>query len=348
MPQLDQITAQLDRLAALTPGPFPFISLYLNLQANERGRDTFEPFVRKELAERLRTYPANAPERDSLEQDAARIRDYVSGVDGSLNGMAIFACSAAGVFEAMHLAAPIDAHRLHIGSTPHLYPLARLIDEYPRYVALLCDSHSARIFVFALNTLQRQSSVENTKMKHHKQGGWAQKRFQRHVENFHLQHAKEVVDTVAKLVRQEPVDKVVVAAEDAIKPLLQHHYPKDLADRIVEIGRLEMRTAEHDVLDATIAALRQKDAETDRDHVDAVLDAYRGGGLACVGEEKVRAAFELGQVDELLVTANPTDERAWDDLIALAHRTSARVRFVEDAALLQSVGGVAASLRFAL
>jgi peptide subunit release factor 1 (eRF1) len=109
-----------------------------------------------------------------------------------------------------------------------------------------------------------------------------------------------------------------------------------------------MRTPEHDVLEATIAALRQKDAATDREHVDSVLDAYRGGGLACVGEEPVRAAFELGQVDELLVTANPTDERAWDDLIALAHRTSARVRFIEDAALLQSVGGVAASLRFAL
>src|SRR6266567_1610555 len=113
MPQLDHITAQLDRLAAFEPGPFPFVSLYLNLQPNERGRDSFDPFLRKELAERLRTYPPNGPERDSLEQDAARIRDYVSGVDGSLNGMAIFACSGAGIFEAMHLAAPIGAHQLH-------------------------------------------------------------------------------------------------------------------------------------------------------------------------------------------------------------------------------------------
>jgi len=157
-----------------------------------------------------------------------------------------------------------------------------------------------------------------------------------------------VVDAVARIVRDERIDKVIVAAEDVIKPLLQEHYPKELAERVVDITKLDVRTPEHDVLEATIAALRETDAETDRERVDGVLDAYRASGLACVGEERVRAAFELGQVDELLVTAAPADERAWDDLIALAHRTSAKVRFVEDAALLQPVGEVAASLRFAV
>ena len=45
MPQLDAISAQLDRLATFRGGPFPVLSLYLNLQPNERGRDRFEPFL---------------------------------------------------------------------------------------------------------------------------------------------------------------------------------------------------------------------------------------------------------------------------------------------------------------
>jgi hypothetical protein len=44
MPILDQLSAQLDRLAAFEPGPFPVLSLYLNLQPDQNGRDHYEPF----------------------------------------------------------------------------------------------------------------------------------------------------------------------------------------------------------------------------------------------------------------------------------------------------------------
>src|SRR5437868_15371929 len=93
MPQLDQLTAALDRLAAFDPGPFPVVSLYLNLQPDDRGRDRFAPFVRKELSDRVRTYTAAAPERESLEQDATKIHEYLQNVDRSANGLGLFACS---------------------------------------------------------------------------------------------------------------------------------------------------------------------------------------------------------------------------------------------------------------
>ena len=92
MTHVDQLTAQLDRLGSADTGPFPVVSLYLDLKPNERGRDQFEPFLKKELAERLRTYPASGPERESLDKDAAQIRAYVATVDPALNGLALFAC----------------------------------------------------------------------------------------------------------------------------------------------------------------------------------------------------------------------------------------------------------------
>jgi len=101
MPSLDQLSAQLDRLAAFDPGPFAVISLYLNTQPDQNGRDHFEPFLRKELAERVRTYPASGPERESLEEDADKIRRYVGDLQRSANGLAIFACAGAELFEAM-------------------------------------------------------------------------------------------------------------------------------------------------------------------------------------------------------------------------------------------------------
>src|SRR6185436_12928099 len=99
---------------ALDPGPFPVLSLYLNLQPDDRGRDRFQPFLRKELADRVGTYPAGGPERESLDADSAKIEQYVDSIPESANGLAIFACSAADLFEAIPLAAPVDEHRLFI------------------------------------------------------------------------------------------------------------------------------------------------------------------------------------------------------------------------------------------
>jgi len=364
--QLDELTAQLDRLAAYEPGPYPVVSLYLNMQPDQHGRDHFEPFLRKELAERIATYATNSLERKSLEQDAKKIREYVAAVDPAVNGLAIFACSGADLFETVEVAAPISQHRLYISAEPHLYPLARLIDEYPRYAVLLADTHSARIFVFAVNAVEGTRNVEGTKTHRHKMGGWSQARYQRHIENYHVKHAKEVIDTLGRVVAEEGIESIVVAGEEVIVPLLRDQMPKEIAERLVDVVKLDVRASQPEVLEISIVAMREKDAKTNRERVDALLDAYRSNGLGVVGVEATRRALEMGQVHELIITAVPETidagikadgleqpertpaERAADELIVKARQTAARIRFIEDASLLAPVGGVGALLRFKL
>jgi peptide subunit release factor 1 (eRF1) len=366
MAQLENMTAQLDRLAAADTGPFPVVSLYLNLQPDDRGRDRFDAFLRKELSARLESWATGTPERESLEQDIAKIEAYMAEVPQSANGLAVFACAAADLFEAIPLAAPVDDHRLFISDQPHLYPLARLLDEYPRYVALLADTNSARIFVFAANALEKTDRIQGTKTRRHKMGGWSQARYQRHVDNYHLHHAKEIVDALAKTVRDDGIGKIVISGDETIVALLRDQLPKDVAERIVDVVRLDINAPERTILETTLASLREEDAATDRERVDDLIGAYRGNGLACVGIEQTRKAFELGQVDELFITATPdtikgvkqevggeqqersAEERAADELVALARNTSAKIRFIEDPALLAPIGGVGAFLRFKL
>jgi peptide chain release factor subunit 1 len=350
MPQLEHVAAQLDRLAAYDAGPYPVISLYLNLQPDERGKDRFEPFLRKELGERIRTYRQNSPERQSLEKDAEKIADWAQAVNQSINGAAVFASSGSGLFETVALLAPIDQHRLYISDFPHLYPLAKVLEQYPRYVALLADSHSARIFVFAANELVKSGRIENTKTKHHKQGGWSQARFRRHVENDHLQHAKEVADAISRIVRDEHIERIVLSGDEVILATIREQLAKDVNARVVDVVKMDVKAPEREVLESTIAALRGKDAESDRERVDQLVGAWRSGGLACTGISRTRRAFELGQVDELVITARPEtlNADAADEFVLKARQTSAKVRFIEDASLLAPVGGVGAFLRFKL
>ena len=347
---------QLDRLAAFEPDESPVLSLYLDLRPDQHGRRrTFDAFLRKAIPDRIRTLSGDA--KKSAEADAARIHSYIDGgeIRTSASGLAIFACSAREhFFEAVQLEAPLEEHALFIGPAPHLFPLARLNDQFPRYAALLLDTNKARIFVFGLGTAETQKQITNEKTRKTSMGGWSQARFQRRVEKFHLDHVKEVVTALDKLVTEEHINHIIIGCEEVARPILNGQMPKHLAEKVVDLVTLDVRTPEHEVLANTLDALRQKDEETDIEHVEAMLGAWRAGGLGTAGPEGTLDALERGQVEELLITTRPEqlkgpeasrDELA-DQLVTKAQQTSARIRFIEDPALLAEVGGVGALLRF--
>lgn len=373
----------LDRLAELEPTEFPFISLYLNTQPDQHGRDNFDSFIRKEFRARAKTYATGSAERESFDRDTERITSYLSDqLQPSANGVAIFACSAAdGFFEAMQLDAPIEEHRLYVHHLPHLYPLARVMDQYPRYAALVTDTNSARIFIFGRGSTINSESITSPKLNRTSVGGWSQMRYQRHVENYHLHHAKEVVDTLDRVVREERAEHVILAGDEVIIPRLREQMPQQLADKVIDVLRLDNSAPEHEVFTQTMEALREHDAETDAEKVQRLLDEYRGGGLGVVGARDTLNALTMGQVDELLISAS-LSEISYDDdeigeqldagtqlaleateidgdasgetrtaiiadeFVSKARQTAARVTFIEDAALMADVGGVGAMLRY--
>jgi peptide chain release factor subunit 1 len=299
------LTDQLDRLARMEPVPYPVVSLYLNTQSNEHGRDQFETFVRQEFRARGATYPAGSPDRASLDTDVARISAYLENeLQPSANGVAIFCCSAAELFEAVQLSAPIDQHWLYIGDAPHLYPLARVASKYPRYAAVVADSNTARIFVFATGELVNERLIQGMKTRKTQQGGWSQARFQRHISNFHLQHAKEIVEALEGIVQREEITEIFTAGDEAILSLLREQMPKQLAEKVQDHLTLDAKAPVSDVLAATVDALSRLNERTDREKVDAAIAGYRSGGLGVVGPENTLAALIKGQVDELLIAAN--------------------------------------------
>jgi peptide subunit release factor 1 (eRF1) len=372
------LDAQFQRLLDFEPTTLPVISLYLNTQPDNHGRDCFEGFLQRQFASRARTFAAGSPELESFTADVARIHAYLEKeLKPSANGLALFACSGAdGFFEAVQLGAPVDEHRLYIYSQPHLYHLARLDDEYPRYAALVTDANSARIFVFGLGEKLTDTKVKGKKMQRVKVGGWSQARYQRRVGNAHKEHAKESIEALERIVREEGIRHVVLAGDPAMVPVIQEQLSKQLAEKVVDVLRLDVKAPEHEIFAATIEAIHEQDAATDADKVRRLFEYYRAGGLAIAGPQETLEALANGQVDELLISASlerthteeePVDailapeipdaegSTATDDprpvlmadlLVTKAKQTSARVSFIEDAALLSGVDGVAAFLRW--
>jgi peptide chain release factor subunit 1 len=276
------VTDQLDRLAAFEPAPYPVVSLYLNTQPGQTGRDQYQTFVRKEFSARSRTYPPHSPERECLAQDLERISKYLgTELEPSANGVAIFACSAGELFEAIQLTVPIvEQHGLYIGDRPHLYPLARVESLYPRYAVVLANTNTARILVVSTGEVVTDKEITGTRTRRTTQGGWSQARFQRHIENFHLQHAKEVIDALDRIVQAENIENIVIAGDEVIVPLLRDQMPKQLAERIVDHIRVDKDGSLDDVVKTSLEAMQRVREQTEREKVEAAVGGYRAGDSA--------------------------------------------------------------------
>lgn len=339
---------QLDRLAAYDPSAGPVISLYLDMRADQNGRRSHaDAFLRNGVGAHARSLRGD--ERARFSGAAERIQQYLNEqTPKSSHGLAIFASTSGDLFEAIPLDVTIDESSLHLDSVPHLYPLARVNDQYPRYAALLVDTNSARLFVFALGAKRRQESVQNQKTRRSQIGGWSQARYQRRTDNFHKQHIKEVVDLLEKVAAQERLNHIVIACDEVAKPFLMAELPKHLAEKVIDMVNIDLKsTPEHEVLKETMEALRQDDARSDAEQVQRMLDAWRAGGLAAAGIEATMRALDMRQVEELLIAARP--DRVVgpaNELVSKAQQNSARIRFVENDKLLGEVGGVGALLRF--
>ena len=365
-----------ERLAAFEPQDLPVVSLYLNAQADEHGRHNYDVFVRKQLSERAKTFELNTPQRESIDEDLFRINRYLEQkIQPPTQAIAIFACSGANdFFEALQLEAPIENNRLFVYDRPHLYPLTRLLDRYPRYAVLVADTNSAKIFVFALGQSIKRREFQNVKTKRTQVGGWSQMRYQRHTENYHLHHAKEVIDHLERLVRDERIEHVILSGDkETIIPLLREQMPKELSEKVIDVLRLGIDTTEHELLEESLNAYRRHDSLSDRGKVEHLIGEYQRDGLAVAGVPQTLVALSNGQVEELLLAssadvlqfdkaevekvlnlygspaaASTLDQRrVADELVRRATQlSSARITFVEDANALRNVGGVGALLRY--
>ena len=145
---------------------------------------------------------------------------------------------------------------------------------------------------------------------------------------------------------------------------------------MVEVMKLDVHASEQDVLTATLEKLQEQEVRTAAEKVDRLMNQYRARGLAVIGLHETLEALANGQVEELLISGaieenhpqpeeveailapeipdaeggteseEPRQASVPDLLVTKAKQTSATVTFIEDAALLESTGGVGAFLRW--
>jgi peptide chain release factor subunit 1 len=383
--QANDITRErLRELAGIRAGEGKVLSLFLNLDPREFATAAARRTEVRSLLDRagrlIREDEALGPAaRASLRGDLERVEAALgrSGLDAKgAHGLAVFASSAADLFEVLKLSEPVE-HEPVIADAPFIEPLSA-IGPPERWCALLVNRRVARLFCGPGAALEEVELIEDELRRRHGQGGWSQANYQRSIDkdaDDHLRRAAKVA--FAHLHDDLPAGILVGAPPDVAGAFEAHLHPY-LRARLA--GRLDL-DVEHTSPEDVRRVVAARIAEAGRARDDAALarlaEAFAGGpGRAASGLPQVLSAVHEQRVETLLVEAGfaesgvrcptcgwlgadgaaaacPADGSATepvDDLVeAAVERTltqAADVRVLRDRAELASHGRIAAVLRF--
>lgn len=380
-----------EKLAAFEPNGAKFISIYLDAQAGQNGRDEFQTWLKTQFFEYGIQFENNAERERKYSEMQERINRFLENEkDDAANGIAIFAAVGdEDFFETVQLDEAFPNNRFFVFDRPHLFPLVRIVEQNPKYAVLWADTNKADIYVFGgENTLNVETEtsakveeIQGEKTNRSQVGGWSQARYQRHIENFHLQHAKETVEELEKIMRDGKIEHLVLCGDEAtIMPILRPQLSKETDEKVIAVLNMSQYASEAEIREQTREAIGIENAVKDKECVERVFNtAKSAAGFGTLGVEETLAALSNGQVKDLVLSANfeaikyntkevekvledyaPGDDNSTsdelpvaaekrqigDELIIRALNSAAKIVFIEDNSLLEEEGGVGAVLRY--
>src|SRR5258707_5261637 len=144
------VRAAVERLARVAPGAYQVVSCYWKLEPRDKTRGKYLIKIKNRIREALAALQRQELERAMRAQVAADL-ERVQGYFGEptrlppARGIALFACSALDLFEALPLP-HVHRSRLAVAPVPLVRELVALEEEFGTILVAACDRTSARFF----------------------------------------------------------------------------------------------------------------------------------------------------------------------------------------------------------
>ncbi len=296
--------ALLRRLAEWDPAGFPVTSVYLSVDGRRFPRRSDYEVRLDELLRRGRSQTESMGKEAarSVEADLSAVSSFVRDrfERSAVRGIAVFSATAAGLWEEVLLPRPVR-DRAVVGAQPDLLPLHALLETYESMCTALVDYEKARVFVAELGRIEEESDVWDEVPGRHEQGGWAQMRFQRHVDDHRQKHLKHVANVLFKLLKRRPFDHLVLAGSDEAVADLERELHDYLRQRVRARLHLPIVTSAEEVLARSLALEEELERDRERAKIERLAQAAAMGGRGVAGLPGTLGALSESRLGELVV-----------------------------------------------
>jgi peptide chain release factor subunit 1 len=218
----------------------------------------------------------------------------------SSGGLAIYACSAAGLWKVFRLPDKIGP-LLAVEHVTRMRPMIEFVNSYQRHCTVLVGKGRARIFLVDPAGVEERSEVLGEVPGRHDQGGWAQARYQRHHDDRVMRHLRETADQTFSLLQAEDFDQLFVAGTDEVVSEFVEYLHQYLRERLAGTFPMEMVSSAAEVGAQTMSAVHELTNEQHGDTVANLRAEVHTGNLGAAGLADTLHALQKGQVLRLLV-----------------------------------------------
>ncbi|MBD3402834.1 hypothetical protein GF420_08055 [candidate division GN15 bacterium] len=296
---VQQLGEQIKILAALPETEAPVVSCYIDLT----DRD---PQARRHLHYRATQLAGEVSEHNRQRQIGEAVgqiwRYLDEEVKSTSRGLAIFARSGKTPFM-LPLQLPVSVPNwISIDTVPNIYHLVELKDTYHRYVVLLADRASARVFEVNLGSVTTNLWLQQPELRARVGREWTRLHYQNHRRDRGRRFIKEKIGVLERLMSQGGHTHLILAGDPRRLAEIRQHLPKRLENRLTDTVTLSRGAKEDEVVAATLESFI-KNAQHEADAlIERLLNAFYKGDLVAVGPAETMQALLRSQTDAVLLT----------------------------------------------
>lgn len=313
----------IERIARFDGGELPVLSLYATVDPGPESRkelrtrvDSLLHEVRPLAADRSLPHDARISLRQDIERSEAAVRTELL----SPGTVAIFSCSAAGLFELVSL--PRSVHdRIVLDTTPWVRPLLAVLDGHQRTLVAVVNRGCARLSELYVGRMRDAGRLDAEKLRKPAYGGWHgldEHRVRNKADELSKRHFRTLASALDQRFRAGRYDLLVLGGHRHELPELIALLPRALRSAVAGTFTVDPDTATRgDLHQHAEEVLDRFQLEQQRREVEEMFATAAAGGLAAVGLEPCLWAGSLAAIDTLRVEEGAVspgvvcDESGW-------------------------------------
>ncbi len=277
------------------------LSAYLDISPEEVAGNKVRLKLR-DMASQWLDSIEDRQERRTFEQELEKIEKYlIYEMSRPGRTLVIFSSEMANLWRTFHVPVRIRT-RLVWDDRPYMRPLLTVMDEYERYGVILATREEARFFLFYMGEIAEYSfALHDYVPGRHKQGGWAQARFQRHIDDHALHHFRNVADVAVRLAERDNWQRIVLMGTGENVARVREYLPKAWQDRIAGEVPASITDNINVIRDKVMTLEQEIERKIEAERVDRVITAAEKGQNGVLGYADVLQAVQQQRVDILIV-----------------------------------------------
>jgi peptide chain release factor subunit 1 len=294
---------ELRQISQLSDPDGHILSLYLQLSQDRTDQDhniDLKNLFRDAETTYERSMGAPLPQQFQplFEEIRILVRDH-AGRFGK--GLALFAVPTQGILAAHSVPGSVES-AIRIDYQPDIAQLIHVVMDHEPYCTCLISRDHARILLGRYDEILEQQVLLDAEVPgQHEQGGWAQARYERHIEDHVHRHFKRVAQELFDLLERDPYTFLILGGPEEVVASFRESLHPYVRERVIGEVRLLMEANINDIRQYSMDVVQDWFTRKKGEQVDKVCNEAYAHQLGVHGLTATMEALQRGQVLAVIV-----------------------------------------------